>query len=274
MRVGARAGRPGAWWGAALAIALAACSTSVLHGLDERSANEAEAALERAGIAAEKVVDDTAAAGASPAFAVRVARTDGARALELLRVTGLPRDRRRGFAETYGQPSLIPTASEERARYLDALAGEIERTLETVDGVVGARVHLVPADPEGTAPDPGDARPRPAARAAVLLKTRPGAGRPPIDASDIRRLVAGSVPGLDEAAVAVVTTTAPEPAAPTAAALAAVGPLRVSVESRPLVVGALAGGLVVVALLAVLLLVTARRLSALERDGSAIQRKT
>jgi type III secretion protein J len=266
---------------AALAVALGACSTGILHGLDERSANEAEAALERAGIAAEKVVDDTAAiTGTSAGFSVRVARADGARALDLLRAAGLPRDRRHGFAEAYGQPSLIPTASEERARYLDALAGEIERTLETVDGVVGARVHLVPAetDPEGFAAS--DTRPRPAARAAVLLKTRPEsarAGRPPIDAADVRRLVAGSVPGLEEAAIAVVTTAAPEPRAE-GPALAAVGPLRVTVASRPLLVAMVAVGLSLVALLAVLLLVTARRLAALERGGlgpaAAAQRKT
>ena len=89
-----------------------------------------------------------------------------------LRALGLPHDKRRGFAETYGQPSLIPTPSEERARYLDATAGEIERTLETVDGVVSARVHLVleEADPLAV-----DAKPKSAARAAVLLKARPGA---------------------------------------------------------------------------------------------------
>jgi type III secretion protein J len=269
-------------WAAALVVTVGGCSTGILHGLDERSANEAEASLERAGIAAEKVADDTAAlGGTTPVFTVRVARADGARALDLLRAAGLPRDRRRGFAEAYGQPSLIPTASEERARYLDALAGEIERTLETVDGVVGARVHLVPVDIDPGALDGDDAKPRPAARAAVLLKTRPEsarAGRPPIDPADVRRLVAGSVPGLAEAAVAVVTTAAPEPSA-SVPALAAVGPLRVSVTTRPLLVGTLAVGLALVALLAVLLLLTARRLATLERAGGlpaqgSAQRKT
>src|SRR4029079_3536639 len=110
---------------------------------DERAANESIGALEHAGIGTEKVAEEGGGGGTAATFTVRVARPEAARALELLRSLGLPRDRRHGFAEVYGQPSLIPTASEERARYLEALGGEIERTLETADGVVSARVHLV-----------------------------------------------------------------------------------------------------------------------------------
>jgi type III secretion protein J len=244
---------------AAAALAVAGCTTNILHGIDERAANDAARALERAGIGAEKVPEDGGGAGAGARFTVRVASGDGARALELLRAAGLPREPRHGFSETYGQPSLIPTASEERARYVDALAGEIERTLETVDGVVSARVHLVleEADPLAV-----DGKPRSAARAAVLLAARPG--RTPIAREDVQRLVAGSVAGLDAAAVAVVVTATPatsegEPV------LAAVGPLRVTPGSRSLLVSALAAALGLLAVLAVLLLVAARRLAALER---------
>ncbi|HEY5452157.1 MAG TPA: hypothetical protein VIQ54_25555, partial [Polyangia bacterium] len=48
---------------AVAALAAAGCSTNILHGIDERSANEATAALERAGIGAEKLPDEGAAAG-------------------------------------------------------------------------------------------------------------------------------------------------------------------------------------------------------------------
>jgi type III secretion protein J len=255
-------------WALALAavasVPVAACSTNILHGLDERSANESTAALERAGIGAEKLADEGAAPGAA-SYTVRVAHGDGTRAVDLLRALGLPHDKRRGYAETYGQPSLIPTPSEERARYLDATAGEIERTLETVDGIVSARVHLVLEESDPLAVD---ARPKSAARAAVLLKARPGAA--PISVADVQKLVAGSVAGLDAAAVGVVITAAADPAA--TAALAPLGPLRITPGTRPLLVGALAIGLLLLAILAVLLLLTARRLAALERaagrDGS------
>jgi type III secretion protein J len=243
---------------AAFAGGAAACSTNLLHGLDERAANESIAALEHAGIATEKTADE----GGEATFTVRIARHDAARALDLLRSLGLPRDRRHGFAEVYGQPSLIPTATEERARYLEALAGEIERTLETADGVVSARVHLVLEESD---PLSIDAKPRSPARAAVLLKSR--GGRAPLPTADVQRLVAGSVPGLDPAAVAVVVTRTPEADEDDGgdASLASVGPLRVAAGSRG-AVGVLALALVALGALAVLLLLTARRLAVLQRE--------
>jgi type III secretion protein J len=249
---------------AAAAVTAGACSTNILHGVDERSANEATAALERAGIGAEKLPDEGAAAAGGATYTIRVAHADGTRAVDLLRALGLPHDRRRGFAETYGQPSLIPTPSEERARYVDALAGEIERTLESADGVVSARVHLVL---EETDPLAADARPRNPARAAVLLKARPG--NAPFRDADVQKLVAGSVAGLEPSAVSVVMTAAADPTGAAAASLAALGPLRITPGTRPLLLGAIAVGLALLGLLATLLLLTARRIAALERAAAA-----
>jgi type III secretion protein J len=249
-----------AWMLVATFAATAACSTNVLHGIDERAANDATAALERAGIGAEKVPDEGTSSAGGASYTVRVAHGDGTRAVDLLGALGLPHDKRRGFAETYGQPSLIPTPSEERARYLDATAGELERTLETVDGVVSARVHLVL---EETDPLAIDVKPKSPARAAVLLKTRPGAA--PIAAADVQKLVAGSVAGLDAAAISVVLTSAADPSEVAAAVVTPLGPLRITPGTRPLLVAALVAVLLLLALLATLLLVTARRLAALER---------
>jgi type III secretion protein J len=237
----------------ALLLWVAACSTPIRHGLDEPAANEITTALERAGIGAEKLPDE--AAGPNT-FVVRVAQGDAVQALDLLHTLGLPRGRRAGFAEVYGQPSLIPTATEERARYVEALAGEIERTLETVDGVAEARVHLVLEET-----DPLDSKPRVAAQASVLLKTRPGL--PQIKDGEVQKLVAGSVPGLTPAAVTVVATPAAEArATPT---LAPVGPLRVTAGTRSLLIATLVVALAVLAGLSVLLLFTARRLAAAQR---------
>ncbi len=263
-----------------LAVAVAGCSTNLLHGLDEPAANETIAALERAGITTEKAADE----GSTTTFTVRIARRDAGKALDLLRSMGLPRDRRHGFAEVYGQPSLIPSASEERARYLAALGGEIERTLETAEGVLSARVHLVleADDPLGGGdlvglPSLPTARPRTPARAAVLIKAR--AGRAPLPEADVQKLVAGSVPGLAPAAVAVVVTRAPEPDDGTDAgndvptALAALGPLRVSAASRTLLIAAIAVGLALLAVLASLLLLTARRLAIMQQQRAGAPRR-
>jgi type III secretion protein J len=243
----------------ALVLSTVACSTNLLHGLDERSANETIAALERAGIATEKVGDE----GSTTAFTVRIARHDAGKALDLLRSLGLPRDRRHGFAEVYGQPSLIPTPSEERARYLEALGGEIERTLETADGVVSARVHLVLEENDPLAVD---SKPRTAARAAVLLKVR--GDHAPLPEVDVQKLVAGSVPGLDPTAVAVVVTRAPDTTDGTDASLAPLGPLRVASGSRPLLIAAIVVGLALLGLMAALLLLTARRLAAMQSTAA------
>src|SRR5947209_11629859 len=87
------------WLLLAVVATTAACSTNILHGIDERSANDATAALERAGIGAEKLAEEgTSGSGAS--YTIRVAHGDGTRAVDLLAALGLPRDKRRGFAET------------------------------------------------------------------------------------------------------------------------------------------------------------------------------
>jgi type III secretion protein J len=233
------------------------CSAAIEHNLDEAAANEVVTSLERAGISASKDRDE------GSGFEVKVAKADVVHSLELLQSLGLPRGHRSGFREVYKQSSLVPTPTEERARYLEALAGEIAKTLETVEGVASARVHLVLPEPDPLALD---GKPRVAAQAAVLLKTR--LGQPtPMPESDVRKLVAGSVPSLDPAAVAVVLTGASN-TTPKTAALVALGSLRMTAGSRTvvLVVGVVACLLVV--LLAALVLMLTRRLAAAQEKGS------
>jgi type III secretion protein J len=237
------------------------CSMPIQHGLDESAANEMLTSLERAGIPASKDRDDDGV------FVVVVAKTDALRAMDLMRSLGLPRGPRAGFGETYKQPSLVPTLTEERARYVEALAGEIARTLEHVEGVVSARVHLVLPEPDPLADSLAiDGKPRVAAQAAILLKTR--AGRPaPISEQDVRKLVAGGVPGLEPSAVAVVTTPAPEMSTWPGAGLVSFGPLRMTAESRTTFVVGLVAACTLVALLAGLVFVLSRRLAAAQRKG-------
>jgi type III secretion protein J len=241
--------------GIAVVAVLAGCSTPIQHGLDESSANEVVTALERTGIEACKGRDEAN----GEAFTVSVSKAQTLRALEILQSLGLPRGRRAGFGEMYKQASLVPSPTEERARFHEALAGEIERTLESVEGVVSARVHLVLAEPN---PMAMDGKPQVAAQAAVLLKLRSGPA--PISEADVQKLVAGSVAGLTPQSVAVVTTSAS--AAPSAAPdLVSVGPLRVAPGNRGLVLAVIFGSLAIIAVLAALLFIAARRLLAAER---------
>ncbi|MBN2575157.1 MAG: secretion protein [Deltaproteobacteria bacterium] len=228
------------------------CSAPIQHGLEEGAANEMLTSLERAGISARKSRDDDGA------FTVRVARADVVGAIEHLRTQGLPRGKRLGLGDVYKQPSLIPTQTEERARYAEALAGDVSRTLENVDGVALARVHLVLPELDALS---ADGKPRVAAQAAVLLKTRPG--QPvPISEADVQKLVAASVPGLLPAAVSVVVAPAVAAPAGRQSGLVALGPLRMTADSRNLLLAGAAALFALLAALAVLVLVLARRVAA------------
>jgi uncharacterized iron-regulated membrane protein len=83
----------------------------------------------------------------------------------------------------------------------------------------------------------------------------------------VQKLVAGSVPDLDPSAVAVVVTPAPELSVAPGANLVALGPLRMTPDSRGTFVLGLAAVCTLVALLAGLVLVLARRLAAAQRKG-------
>jgi len=239
-----------------LAIFLVAgCNVSVQHGLDEAAANEVVSALDKGGLASKKQAegDDSSQ---PRRFSVSVAQGDAPAAIELLNAHGLPKSEQGGFAQLYGEPSLIPTATEERARFIQALTGEIEKTLTSVEGVVSARVHVVPEERDVFA---NQDAPRSPSRAAVLLRIDDK--KTGLTDDQVRSLVAGSVPGLVPTAVAVVRTKLEHRSASTVEALVAVGPLRVAAGSRlPIIVGiALATG--ALAAMAVLLLVAARKLA-------------
>jgi type III secretion protein J len=222
---------------AVVVLALAGCAgEEVLHGLDERQANEVLVALDQGGVAASKARED----GAEERWRVEVPRGEGARAHRVLAERELPRARAPGFGEVFGKGSMVPTPTEEHALLLHALGGELSRSMEAVEGVVAARVHvgLRPPDPLR----PGD---RGAPRASVLLKCR-AAACAAIRALEpgLRAMVAGAVDGLDPASVALVVTEAaearPAPPAPERhagllAGLAAVAALGAAALTAPAV---------------------------------------
>ena len=202
-------------------VMLASCDASIAGGLDEDQANEIVVALDGQGISALKHKEDGVTE--TPTFRVEVSGDDVGRALHTLQSGGLPRHSERGIEEVFGAGGLVPTATEERARYTSALSGELARSLETMDGILDARVHL--ALPE-TRDLPLDAPP-PHPRASVLLKYRRGPVRPYDDAA-VRAIVAGAVQGMETTDVAVVGM--PAAAAPTGAqtALVRLGPIAVT----------------------------------------------
>jgi len=188
-----------------LLLLAAGCGPDALvHGVEEGQANQILVALDEAGIHAEKERDE----GGEGTWRVEVDAADAGRAHRILAERELPRSRPPGFGEVFGKGSMVPTPTEERALYLHALSGELARSVEAIDGVIEARVHLaLPSQ------DPLRAEPAPPGRAAVLLKARAGT-RPRLEAlaPGIQSLVAGAVAGLEAAAVSVVVAEAAPPA--------------------------------------------------------------
>lgn len=173
----------------ALALALlCACSEATIQqGLEERSANEIVAELSGQGIEATAQPEG----GRKQTWSVRVPSADRTVAIQELVRLGLPRQQQTSSAELL-KPGLVPTPSEERQRHTLALQGDLARTLEQLDGVLSARVHLsLPAPPRPGLGTPGGAR------CSVLLRVRgPVARWSERRRQDVRELVAGSVEGL------------------------------------------------------------------------------
>ncbi|HJZ88595.1 MAG TPA: hypothetical protein VKN99_25655 [Polyangia bacterium] len=264
--------RPRALGAIALACALAACTADLEHGLTENQANRMIAALLPAGVAAEKVPEG-APGGESATYTLRVPAGEAARALDILRAADLPREPGRAAA-ALERASLLPTPAEERARYQAGLASEIGRTLEAIDGVLAARVHLALPEPAGELGADAPAPPgRPLATASVLLKVRPERA-PSVSVEDMQRLVAGAVAGLAPADVRIVIARVPEAASALAGAgeLAALGPLKVERSSRAPLQLLLASLLFAVLALSTALLAFARRLARLRARVGELER--
>lgn len=244
---------------AAMALALGACAQPLEAGLAEEDANAILVALHDRGIGAQKEAE----AGAET-YVVRVAGEDLSRGLDVLRAEGLPRRSPEGLREVFGEGGLVPTATEERARYVAALGGELARSLEAIDGVLEARVHL--ALPERRLLAVGDESPRP--RASVLLRHRgPDA---PFDTADVKALVAGAVEALDADDVAVVGVATAPPPEPREGGLVNVGPVTVTRSTASTLKALLAASLAANVLFALVMgwSLTRRRKVVVEGDAA------
>ncbi|MCB9627513.1 MAG: secretion protein [Sandaracinaceae bacterium] len=239
--------------GAVVVLALGGCQATLESGLDESQADAVIVALHGQGIGADKVPGQ--GGGSDVTFDVQVAPDDVGPALRVLREAGLPAAREPGIHEVFGEGGLIPTATEERARLAMALAGELAGSLERIDGVLDARVHVALPDRRLGLMDDAPQRPR----ASVLLKHH--AGPPPYDEAAVRALVAGAVDGMLPEDVAVMAVIAPQPA-DSRQSLVMLGPVSVtrgsSAALRAILIGGL-GGHAALALVLLLVVTRARR---------------
>ena len=146
-----------------LALLLVGCSKQELHtGLGENQANDMVAVLQNAGIDADK------SAGEKGKFSVSVSNGDFARAVDVLRANGLPRDDYASLGTVFQKGTYNSSQAEEHARLTYALQQELTNTISQIDGVVEARVHLNLPQKEALSDT------RQPASASVFVKYRPG----------------------------------------------------------------------------------------------------
>lgn len=252
-----RGGRAAAGGALGLVLAaVAACSVPVAGGLDEGDANRVVVALDRAAIDATKEVDPLV----EGKFRVMVTRDDAARALGTMRSEELPRPHAPGVMDTLDRGALVPSSAQEHAQLVTGIAGDLARTLEGVDGVLSARVHLNVAPP-----DPLRLGPAPRTTASVLLEHR--GTSPPLTEVAVARLVAGGVADLAPADVAVVFVSRTALPIAAEAELRHVGPIAVTRASMRALQAALAGLILVVAALTVVALGLYGRLRRLQKEA-------
>lgn len=183
-----------------LPLLLTACNnqgTELLSQLSEDEANTVISLLARSEITSSKVI---AKDGTSTIY-VPAARQ--AEALTKLHQRGLPRKSYTNLGEIFKKDGIISSPLEEQARYIYALAQELEDTLSQLDDVVYVRVHPVLARKASLS--------GPAARASagVLITHRPDVDLTPL-VGQIQELVAHSIPDLDASRVSVVLAVSRE----------------------------------------------------------------
>jgi type III secretion protein J len=238
-------------------LIVSGCAVPIVGAMEDREATQVVVALEHGGIAGSKEEDPTV----EGKFRVSVAKDDAAEALSILREEELPRAHPKGVLESMGQGSLVPSQLSEHAAHVVGLAGEIERTLLNVDGVLQARVHL-----NMPAAEPFRTGPLPKATASVLIEHRGTA--PPVTQEALQRLVAGGLPNLTPGDVTVVMVTRPSRTLPSGDRLSNVGPFAVSRSSKRMLQGALLGGILLVLALTLTCLVLYTRMARLrEKDA-------
>ncbi|MGY3487770.1 type III secretion protein J [Bradyrhizobium sp. USDA 4011] len=116
---------------------LTGCKADLYTKVQERDANEMLGLLLSRGVDAIRVI------GKDGTSTIQVEEKQLAYSIELLNDQGLPRQPFKSLGEVFKGSGLVASPVEERARYVYALSEELSRTINEIDGVLSARVHVV-----------------------------------------------------------------------------------------------------------------------------------
>ena len=190
---------------------LVGCSEnqSIVNQIDEREANEIVVFLASKGIEAQKIqasVQEAAGGGAATIlWNIAVAPDRAVEAMALLNQNGLPRIKGTTLLELFAKGGLMTSDKEETIRYQAGVEEELTNIIRKIDGVLDADVQIsFPTSEELT---PGGEKKK--IKAAVYVKHQ-GVFDDPNNhlETKVKRLLSGSIDGLDFENVSVVSDRA------------------------------------------------------------------
>ena len=178
---------------------LVGCTRQLETGVTQSDAQQIVVILRENGISATTELDPTQKKDVA-AWVVNVRGQDDTliRAWKILNENGLPREKVKGLDDVFANAGMIPTAAEEKARLISGLDGELSRTLNSVSGVVDARVQVVLPDSTPLIDKSEQSPPT----ASALIQFR--GDQTPLKEGEVKNLIAKSIEGLTTDNVAVV----------------------------------------------------------------------
>jgi type III secretion protein J len=198
-------------------LCITACEVTVVSDVDEAQANRTLVGLQATGIVAEK----STLPGDAQRFQISVARGDAPTALRHIVEQHLLDREPLGLRSPPSEDVLVKSREMERAELAGRLAGELEGTLQRLDGVELARVHLTLAtDNSQNVGEP--------ARASVLLRSH---GSPPLNETQVKALLQGAVSNLPADRIEVVMVPGNASAGAAGPSLTRIGPITLTTQS-------------------------------------------
>ena len=194
-------------------LLLAGCENQmmIINDVDEREANEIVVFLASKGIPAEKVTAVSTAPGGAAGgqkYSISVDSSKSTEAMAILNQNGLPRKQGTTLLDLFAASGLMTSDKQETIRYQAGLAQQIANMIRKIDGVIDADVQLSFPTESSSSIIPGAAAQVNAPRitAAVYVKHQGVLDDPNSHlVTKIKRLVAGSVTGLDINDVTVIS---------------------------------------------------------------------
>lgn len=190
-----------------LSCLLVSCESRrvIVNDLDEKEANEILVYLSNKGVDANKVAAVGAGGGGGGGKAVlwniSVESSQANEAMALLNQVGLPRRRGQNLLGIFSNVGLVPSGMQEKIRYQAGLAEQIASTIRKIDGILDADVQVSFPDEDPLNP----AAQKKKITASVYVKHSGVLDDPNAHLiTRIKRLVAGSVNGLDYDNVTVI----------------------------------------------------------------------